>query len=106
MLLQGSTALYKRLKGTASYAVDKLTRSVYRELVGERDSVKDREERSRKAKGKIFLCRRFKFQKSRRILKGFGRYSRLIKPVAGAKFKKLRFEVYSLEKRFLKYAAA
>ena len=98
----GSEPLYKKTRGLR-HAADKLTRACYGELIGQRDSVKDSGRRIPEGKRedlKAVVHSNFKrVEESLRVLE---EYSRLVCPEAGPGFKKIRFSVYTLEKRFSK----
>ena len=103
----GSGPLYKKTRGLR-HSADKLTRELYGGLIGHRDSVKDSGRRipeGKRESHRAVVQSNFKrVEESLRVLE---EYSRLVCPEAGPGFKKIRFSVYTLEKRFSKlYASA
>jgi len=103
----GSEFLYKKAR-KLRHSVDKITRSLHFDLVRKRDSISDSGRKIREGKREDLLAvTASNFKRVEESLRVLEEYSRLIKPEAGPKFKKLRFSVYSFEKRFLKaYAPA
>ena len=103
----GSEALYKKTRNLRHEA-DKLTREHYAELVSQRDSAGDSGRRIPEGRREdLKAVVRSNFKRVEEALRVLEEYSRLVCPEAGPGFKKIRFGVYSLEKRFSKnYASA
>ncbi|MCX5782457.1 MAG: thiamine-phosphate pyrophosphorylase [Elusimicrobia bacterium] len=93
--------LYKNIR-SLRHKIDKLTRKIYPELVGERNSKADPGRKIKEGKRKnleaILIANFKRVEESLRVLE---EYSRLIYPSAGPGFKSARFSVYLLEKKVL-----
>ena len=96
--------IYKNARGIR-HKLDTATRSVYPELVAQRDSEKDSGRKIKEGKrpglSAVVSANFRRVEESLRVLE---EYSKLISPSAGAVFKKARFNAYILEKKLLKTA--
>lgn len=90
--------LYKKLRGLR-HDVDRITRDAYPALVLNRNAVADsgrtmRE--GRRARIEAVIAANFRrVEESLRVLEEYGK---LVSPLAGPRFKKVRYAVYTLEK--------
>ncbi|MFH1367910.1 MAG: thiamine-phosphate pyrophosphorylase [Elusimicrobiota bacterium] len=94
--------VYKRVR-ILRHALDKLTRGICPELLRYRDSAADAgrkiREGGRKDLRSVLAANFRRVEESLRVLEEYGK---LVSASAGAKFKKIRFEVYTLEKKILR----
>ena len=94
--------IYKNIR-SLRHKLEGLTRDIYPELLLNRDSVNDSgrtiKEGKRKGIKEILIANFKRAQESLRVLEEYGR---LVSPVAGAGFKRIRYGVYNIEKIMLK----
>ncbi len=94
-------AAYKKARALR-HELDRLTRGIYPELLVRRDAVSDAgrgiKEGGRKNLRSVLAANFRRVEESLRVLEEYGK---LVSPKAGAKFKKIRFSAYTLEKLVL-----
>lgn len=94
--------VYKRVR-ILRHAVDKLTRGIYPELLVNRDSVSDAgrkmKEGGRRSLRSVLIANFRRAEESLRVMEEYGK---LVSASSGAKFKAVRFKMYTLEKELLK----
>ncbi|MCX5778616.1 MAG: hypothetical protein NTU66_05300 [Elusimicrobia bacterium] len=95
----GNASLYKKLRALR-HRVDRITRAAYPVLVFNRDAVADSGRTMREGKRAdrtaIIAANFRRVEESLRVLEEYGK---LLSPHAGPQFKKVRFAVYTLEKK-------
>lgn len=89
--------------GKLRHGLDIISRKVYPELIGARDSVQDVRARQKEKKRKdlegLFTANFRRIEEAMRVLEEF---SKLISSSAGYKFKKIRFRLYIIEKQMMR----
>jgi len=99
--VSGNAGAFKELRA-ARHRLDRATRSVYPQLLGQRDARSDEgrviKEAKRKGLNSLLGANFRRVEESLRVLEEYGK---LIAPRAAPLFKKMRFRMYVLEKEFL-----
>jgi thiamine-phosphate pyrophosphorylase len=94
--------IYKNIR-SLRHELQGLTKGIYPELLLNRDSINDSgraiKEGKRKSIKEVLIANFKRAQEALRVLEEYGR---LISPSAGAGFKKIRYDVYNIEKVMLK----
>lgn len=84
------------------HRIDKIARAIYPQLVSSRDSKNDvfreTKEKDKKDQYTVVVSNIKRVEESLRVLEEF---SKMISATAGAKFKKIRFKIYDIEKQIV-----
>lgn len=93
--------VYKRVRAMR-HSVDQLTRGIYPELLANRDSVSDAGRKLKEGgRGNLRSVLIANFRRVEESLRVLEEYGKLVSASAGSKFKKIRFEMYTIEKIIL-----
>jgi len=86
------------------HKIDQIAREIYPQLVSSRDSKNDVFRRTKEPRKKnsfsVVVSNIKRVEESLRVLEEF---SKIISASDGSKFKKVRFKIYDIEKRLVKY---
>jgi thiamine-phosphate pyrophosphorylase len=94
-------AIYRKARALRHKA-DAVTRGIYPALLAQRDSVSDFGRRLKEGgRGGLKAVLAANFRRVEESLRVLEEYGKLVSPAAGAKFKKIRFASYALEKKML-----
>jgi hypothetical protein len=105
-LVLESAGMYKKVR-SLRHKLDKITRSSYPELLKMRQSQKDSGRKIKEGKRSgIYSVLAANFRRAEESLRVLEEYSKFLSSNSGAGFKKIRFEVYTLEKKLMRTLTA